>query len=56
MKKQKNEALEKQRKRYQLNVKLDPEKDKQLINIVESQKNKQGFIKRLILEYETDMM
>lgn len=42
------EAEEKQKRRYQLNIKLDPEKDKDIIERVEAQKNKQGYIKRLI--------
>lgn len=50
MKKKSSEAEKKQKTRYQINIKLDREKDKDIIETVKAVKNKQGFIKKLIRE------
>jgi len=38
------------KQRYQINIKLDPEKDAWLIDKLKSQDNKQGYIKKLVLD------
>ena len=42
--------------RYQLNIKLDKKKDKMLIDLLEVQKNKQGYIKYLLLKEMSDIV
>lgn len=54
--KKKSNAEVRQADRYQLNIKLDKEKDKMLIDLLEAQKNKQGYIKYLLLKEATDIM
>ena len=49
MKKQIKESEKKQRERYQINIKLDSEKDAKVIEQLRCCKNKQGYIKKLIL-------
>lgn len=46
-----NEAKEKQRRRYQVNIKLDREKDCDLIETLEKVEKKQSFIKEAIRTY-----
>ena len=45
-----NRKKDRQRDRIQISLKLDPEHDKNVITILNSQDNKMGFIKSLILQ------
>lgn len=45
-----NRKKDRQRDRIQISLKLDPEHDKAVITILNSQDNKMGFIKSLILQ------
>lgn len=49
MKKQITDSEKKQRERYQINIKLDSVKDAKVIEQLRCCKNKQGYIKKLIL-------
>ena len=48
MKKQITESEKKQRERYQVNIKLNPVKDKDIIEKLEAAEKKQTYIKRCI--------
>lgn len=46
-----NEEKKKQKPRYQVNLKLDFEKDSDLVEVLEKVEKKQTFIKEAIREY-----
>ena len=48
MKKQIKESEKKQRERYQVNIKLDPVNDEDIIEKLEAAEKKQTYIKRCI--------
>ena len=50
----KKEKEDRQRRRIQIALKLDPEYDEDVIRILAKQDNKQGFIKNLILGSEKE--
>ena len=47
-----SEAEKKQRNRYQINLKLDPEKDKDIIMLLKMADKKQTFIKDCIRHFD----
>lgn len=53
MKKQiKSDAIERQLNRYQVNIKLDPEYDKDIIEVLKQVDKKQTFIKDCIRHFD----